>query len=100
MSAGRAFGTARRMRDPRWRWLAGALEEIYGAMGRGDQVTSLTVAFEDPDFARVAYTMAPGDQQVGRFVCLDPDAADEAFDRAFADVTPDDTPELAGGDVP
>jgi len=89
----------RRARDPQWPWMLQALHQIRAAMDRGDQVLSVAVSFEDADFNRVLYMLAPDDGgEVRRYICPDPDAVNGAFSEMYVDITPETSPDLAEGD--
>jgi hypothetical protein len=93
-------GTVRhRLSDPRWHWLIHGAELIYAELGPGDMPRSLTLSFEDPDFACVLYSVFWGEPGMQRFMCTDPESASSTFDEAYVDITPDDTPEEIGGDL-
>lgn len=79
---------ARRVRDPRWHWLANALCDLHEQLGPGDQVTALNLAVTDDQSAGIVYSAAPGDPEIGRYQCIDPDVAADAFDQNYVDLTP------------
>ena len=85
--------------DPRWRFMVSAVHAIYAALDHGDRVHQVTVSFEDSDFGAVIYAMSPDESEPRRYLCTDPEVADDAFDRAYVDITPESSADLAGGDV-
>jgi hypothetical protein len=85
--------------DPRWRFAVSAVHTMYAELDPSDAVRQVTVSFEDSDFRPVIYAMSPDESEPRRYMCTDPEVADDAFDRAYVDITPDSSADLAGGDV-
>jgi hypothetical protein len=85
--------------DPRWRFMVAGMQKLYSELDHGDRVRQVTVSFEDPDFGVLVYAISPDETEPRRYLLTDPDVADEAFDRAYVDVTPADTPSQIGDDA-
>jgi hypothetical protein len=85
--------------DPRWRFMAGAMHAMYAALDHGDRVHQVTVSFESADFDQVVYAMSPDESEPRRYMCTEPAIADDAFERAYVDITPADTPTQIGDDA-
>jgi hypothetical protein len=85
--------------DPRWRFMVSALQLIYAALDHGDRVHQVTVSFESADFDPVIYAMSPDEKEPRRYMCTEPAIADDAFERAYVDITPADTPSQIGDDA-
>jgi hypothetical protein len=93
------LAAARRIRDPRWRWLTNSLTALYDEMGPGDQVAALNLVITDADFAEIIYVITPGEQEISRYLCPDPDTAADMFERNYVDLTPPASLDEGGPDL-
>lgn len=85
--------------DPRWKFMVSAMHLMYAALDHGDRVHQVTVSFEDCAFRHIIYAMSPDETEPRRYMCTEPEVADDAFGRAYVDITPESSADLAGGDV-